>query len=146
MLEVPLIVSMKKNWFLILVLSVTLLVSCDKKNSDSEKHPLKNTKWMCQMHSTGNLVLDFVSETDVKIYYINSSRILIGEIFNATYAINNSDSITFQQADPIKGGFMSDYYYYLLTGTFTERFMLVKYQEEDYRGDIYDREMTLAKE
>ncbi|MDR1346622.1 MAG: hypothetical protein LBK03_07985 [Bacteroidales bacterium] len=139
---------MKKSWFLILMLSAILFAGCNKEDADSEKYPLKNTKWMCQMPSGANIVLDFTSEKDVLIYYTNLSRVLMGNVFNATYTVGDNNTVTFNQADFVEYSSSSHpNKYHLFTGIFTDRFMVVNYQEEEYYYDrTSDKDMTLAKE
>jgi hypothetical protein len=141
---------MKKSWFLILMLSAILFAGCNKEDADSKKYPLKNTKWMCQMasgtFSFNNIVLDFTSEKDVSIYYVNSSKVLMGNVFNATYTVGDNNAVIFNQADFVEYSSSSHpNKYHLLTGIFTDRFMVVNYQEEEY-SRTYDRDMTLARE
>ena len=111
--------------------ATAMMVSCTPEEKEESTNELVGTKWTCK-YASSNMVLEFLSTTEVQAYFANSALVYERGLTSGSYSVSGKN-ITFNGLDIVYTAYGSPKSHYKpLTGTFGGSIMQTQGQQSIY--------------
>ena len=116
---------------LLCFVATSIMISCTPEETQEETNPLVGTQRRCK-YASSNMVLEFLSTTEVQAYFANSALVYERGLTSGSYSLSGRN-ITFNGLDIVYTAYGSSKSHYMpLTGTFGGSIMQTQGKQSIY--------------
>lgn len=125
------VTRLKSIGIMLCIVASAIMSSCSPDENADATNPLVGTKWTCK-YASSNMVLEFLSSTEVQAYFANSALVYERGLTSGTYSLSGKN-ITFDGLDIVYTAYGSSKSHYVpQTGTYSGSIMQTKGRQSIY--------------